>query len=204
MFGSSAIAPPSPSPDFSSLPSVPFAFRSPLTPASHLPRHWECPTASNAFRITFFARPHHLIPIESYSCKKQGRGWRAIVNFFVAQTSVCALLRQSALEMSAANDPLESTNFAVGQIISHGSPFTASAPFLPRVTSHQSKTTKSCRIRTYAKRTRNSCRIRTSKTQDLKPFRMNTYRKTGEGERVSIPRWIATYQARFRICVRGV
>src|SRR5271155_78061 len=26
------------------------------------------------FRITSFAHPHHLTPIESYSCKKQGRG----------------------------------------------------------------------------------------------------------------------------------
>jgi hypothetical protein len=121
----------------------------------------------------------------------------------VAQTSVCAPLRQSAFERSAANDPQELTNLAVGQITSHGSPFTASARFLPRVTSHQSQTTKSCRIRTYAKRTCNSCRIRTSKTQDLKPFRMNTYGKTGEGEPQS-PSCIVAYQSRFRIRVRGV
>jgi len=37
------------------------------------------------------------------------------------------------------------------------------------------------RIRTYGKRARNPLRIRTSKTQHLKPFRMNTYKKTGEG-----------------------
>src|SRR5580698_3900419 len=30
------------------------------------------------FRITFFAHPHHLTPIESYSCKKQGRGYPAL------------------------------------------------------------------------------------------------------------------------------
>ena len=36
-------------------------------------------------------------------------------------------------------------------------------------------------IRTYEKRARNSRRIRTSKTQHLKPFRMNTYKKTGRG-----------------------
>jgi hypothetical protein len=30
--------------------------------------------ATISFRIIFFAHPHHLIPIESYSCKKQGRG----------------------------------------------------------------------------------------------------------------------------------
>ncbi len=37
------------------------------------------------------------------------------------------------------------------------------------------------KIRTYEKRARNSCRIRTSKTKDLKPCRMNTYRKIGRG-----------------------
>ncbi len=31
--------------------------------------------ATIPFRITFFARPHPLTPIESYSYKKQGRGW---------------------------------------------------------------------------------------------------------------------------------
>jgi hypothetical protein len=42
-------------------------------------------------------------------------------------------------------------------------------------------------IRTSAKHTRNTSRIRTSKTQDLKPFRMNTYKKTGEGAQ-GVPR----------------
>src|SRR5277367_2309138 len=37
------------------------------------PRH--LPHAIIPFRITSFAHPHHLTPIESYSCKKQGRGW---------------------------------------------------------------------------------------------------------------------------------
>ncbi len=36
-------------------------------------------------------------------------------------------------------------------------------------------------IRTYGKSASNSCRIRTSKTQDLKPFRMNTSEKTPGG-----------------------
>jgi hypothetical protein len=31
--------------------------------------------ASIPFRIKSFVHPLHLIPIESYSCKKQGRGW---------------------------------------------------------------------------------------------------------------------------------
>jgi hypothetical protein len=38
------------------------------------------------------------------------------------------------------------------------------------------------RIRTYKKHACNSFGIRTSKTQDLKPFRMNTYKKTPRGE----------------------
>jgi hypothetical protein len=37
------------------------------------------------------------------------------------------------------------------------------------------------RIRTYEKCAPNSFRIRTCKTRHLKPFRMNTYRKIGEG-----------------------
>jgi hypothetical protein len=41
--------------------------------------------------------------------------------------------------------------------------------------------TISFRIRTSPKRACNSPRIRTSKTQDLKPFRISTYKKTGGG-----------------------
>ena len=37
-------------------------------------------------------------------------------------------------------------------------------------------------IRSSAKGVRNSCRMRSFKTQDLKPFRICSYRKTGEGE----------------------
>ena len=95
-------------------------------------------------------------------------------------------------------------NPAVLPVPNHRSPVIAPLLALPPVTNQKSRITKSFTIRTYEKRARNSRRIRTSKTQDLKPFRMNTYRKTGEGERVSIPRCIATYQARFRIRVRGV
>jgi hypothetical protein len=40
---------------------------------------------------------------------------------------------------------------------------------------------KSLRIRTYEIYVRNPFTIRTSKTQDLKPFRIRTYEKTGEG-----------------------
>jgi len=48
-------------------------------------------------------------------------------------------------------------------------------------TNYSPLSTISFTFRTYEKRARNSRRIRTSKTQHLKPFRMNTYRKTGRG-----------------------
>jgi hypothetical protein len=53
--------------------------------------------------------------------------------------------------------------------------------FMASPTSHHSLPTISFTIRTYEKRARNPRRIRTSKTQDLKPFRIRTYRKTGRG-----------------------
>jgi hypothetical protein len=93
-------------------------------------------------------------------CSKHPGWGPAIVNFLVAQISDLPVL----------------------PVTSHKSPVTASALFLPPVTNHPSQVTKPCRIHTSAKRARNSRRIRTSKTQDLKPFGMNTYRKTGEGE----------------------
>jgi len=60
-----------------------------------------------------------------------------------------------------------SQNPAVLPAPNRKSPATALVLPLPPVTSHQSQVTKSFIIRTY-------------KTQDLKLFRMNTYRKTGE------------------------
>ena len=60
---------------------------SPTFPASPIPlvadlqprpslrsRAFPSPRPAIPFRITSFAHPHHLTPIESYSCKKQGRG----------------------------------------------------------------------------------------------------------------------------------
>jgi hypothetical protein len=38
-------------------------------------RAFPSPPATILFRITSFAYPHHLTPIESHLCKKQGRGW---------------------------------------------------------------------------------------------------------------------------------
>ena len=129
---------------------------------------------------TLTSRVNHN-PFVCHSYKKYP-GWEAaIVNFFVAQTSVCALLRQSTSERSEANDPQELKNRAVRPIPSYESPLTASALFLPPVTGHQSQITNPFTIRTYEKRARNSRRIRTSKTRHLKSFRMNTYEKTPGG-----------------------
>jgi len=120
-----------------------------------------------------------LNPFVCHSYKKH-RG-AAIVSFLVARTSVCALLRQSTLGSSEAKDPQELKNLAVQSVTTLLSPVTASALFLPPVTGHQSQVTKSCRIRTSAKPAPNPFGIRTSKTQHLKPFRMNTSKKTGGG-----------------------
>src|SRR5580658_2312225 len=58
-----------PSPLHGTQPSrIVFAFNSLPATTNSLP-------ASIPFRITFFAHPHPLTLIESYSCKKQGRGW---------------------------------------------------------------------------------------------------------------------------------
>jgi len=140
----------------------------------------ENPAALSPVVATLTRHVHHnLFVCRSY--KKYP--WRvpAIVNFFVAQTSVCALSRRSASEASEAKDPQELKNLAVLPVTSQKSPVTARVLTLPPVTSHQSPITKSFTIRTSEKSARNSLRIRTYKTQDLKPFRMNTYEKTGGG-----------------------
>jgi hypothetical protein len=47
-------------------------------PLAQISSDCQCPTDAIPFRIKSFAHPHHLTPIESYSCKKQGRGWGPI------------------------------------------------------------------------------------------------------------------------------
>jgi len=110
----------------------------------------------------------HLNPFVCHSCKKHG-GWRrAIVNFFVAQTSVCAPLGRLTSASSETKHPQEFKYLVVLPVTSHQSPATSCVHPLPRVTSHQSRIT-------------NSFIIRTSKTQHLKPFRIRTYKKRGTG-----------------------
>jgi hypothetical protein len=62
------------------------------------------------------------------------------------------------------------------RITAHGSPATS----LP-ATNHQPLSINPFRIRTSRKHACNPSGMNTSKTQDLKPFRMNTYKKTGGG-----------------------
>jgi len=130
-------------------------FPATLTDGSQLT---ENPATLSPVPATLTSRVKHN-PFVCHSCKKHPGWGPAIVNFFVAQIS----------------------DLAVRQVTSHKSPVTASALFLPPVTGHQSQVTKSFTIRTYEKHARNSRRIRTSKTQDLKLFRINTYKKTGRG-----------------------
>jgi hypothetical protein len=85
-------------------------------------------------KLFVFRRFHTL-------CQKHPGWGSAIDNFFVAQTSVCALLRQSTSERSAPKDPQQLKNLAVRQITSHESPLTPLALFLPPVTNHQSPVT---------------------------------------------------------------
>src|SRR5579859_3489947 len=130
----------------------------------------ENPAALSRVVATLTRQVHHN-PFVCHSYKKHP-GWRgAIVNFFVARTSVCAPLGYNTTATSEAKQPQEFKNLAARPVTRHQSPATSSVPSLPPVTSHQSRIT-------------NSFIIRTSKTQHLKPFRMNTYKKTGGGEAV--------------------
>ena len=54
-------------------------------------------------------------------------------------------------------------------------------PFQPESSKYPAPVSISFRIRTYAKHILNPSRMNTSKTQSLKPFRINTYKKTGVG-----------------------
>jgi len=135
------------------------------------------PATLSPFAATLTGFVNHN-PFVCHSCKKHPGWGAAIVNFFVTQTSVCALLRQSTSEASEAKDPQELKNLALRPIASCESPLTAPALLLPPVTSHQSQITNPFTIRTYEKLSPNPFRIPTSKTRDLKSFRMNTYEKT--------------------------
>ena len=81
---------PDPHPHFSTLPlpsvnSVPSALEPPINNATpHTSPHYPS-AAAIPLRITFLADPYLITPIESHSCKKQGRGYLAFAapNFFL-------------------------------------------------------------------------------------------------------------------------
>ena len=127
----------------------------------------ENPAALSRAVATLTRHVHH----NPFVCRsyKEHPGWRgAIVNFFVTQTSVCALLRHLTPASSETKHPQEFKNLAVLPVTSHESPATSCVHPLPPVTSHQSRITNSFIIRTSAKRAHNL-------------FRMNTSKKTGGG-----------------------
>jgi len=63
-------------------------------------------------------------------------------------------------------------------------------------TNNSPLSTISFTIRTYEKHTHNPFGIRTSKTQHLKPFRMNTYKKTGRGAHIFQPKVFSFFSMR--------
>src|SRR5579859_2432004 len=149
----------------SSLATAPLTpFPATLTDRSQLT---ENPAALSRVVATLTRHVHHN-PFVCHSYKKHPGCRGAIVNFFVARTSVCAPLGHFTSASSEAKQPQEFKNLAVLPVTTHQSPATSSVPSLPPVTSHQSRIT-------------NSFIIRTSKTQHLKPFRIRTYEKRGMG-----------------------
>jgi len=87
-------------------------------------------------------------PFVCHSYKNHG-GWRrAIVNFFVAQTSACAPLGHLTSASSESKHPQEFKYLAVLPVTLHQSPATSWVHPLPPVTSHQSRITNSFIIRT--------------------------------------------------------
>ena len=127
-----------------------------------------------------------------HSCKKHPGCRVPIVNCFVALTSVCVPLGHLTPATFETEQPQDFKNHAVLPAPDRKSPVSALVLSLPPLASHQSRVTKSFttlrlravsarRIRTFAKCTRNFFTMNTSKTEDLKLFRMNTYKKSGGG-----------------------
>ncbi len=127
------------------LPATPFpaAHTSPLQIAEN------ANTLSPAFAT--LTDPAKYKPFVCHSYKKHPGWGPAIVTFFVAPTSVCALLRRPTSERSEAKGPRELKHLAVLPVTSRE--LLAASPLaLPLVTDHQSQITKPFRIRTYGKR----------------------------------------------------
>ena len=116
----------------------------------------ENPATLSSFAATLTSRVKHK-SIVCHSYRKHPGRWAAILTSFAAPTEfipvkpgVCALLRQLTAEKSRAKDPQELKNLAVRPTTSHESAVTASALFLPPVTSHQSPLLSGHRIFSHA------------------------------------------------------
>ena len=90
-------------------------FPATLTDGSQLT---ENPATLSPVPATLTSRVKHN-PFVCHSYRKHPGWGSAIANFFVAETSLCALLRQSISEKSEAKNPLESENLAVRPVTSH-------------------------------------------------------------------------------------
>jgi len=134
------------------------------------------PSASNRFH-----------PLPSGRChpeRSEGSAFRSSLSFFFN-------FKLSTFNASSFLDALDAASrispaFATLTKNTRGGvyrlpPKNLSSSFSRLFTRHSSPATKPFRIRTSTKRPRNSFRMCTSKTKHLKPFRMNTYKKTGEG-----------------------
>ena len=150
--------------NFPSLSPFPATLTSPLQPLENTA------TLSSAF-ATLTRRVNHN-PFVCHSYAKHP-GWGSHLSNERVRRAPGSLSDHDSRNTNHNSHPL--------LVARHSPPVPASALFPPPVTGHQSQVTKSFIIRTYEKCVRNSFRIRTSKIQHLKPFRMNTYKKIGEG-----------------------
>jgi hypothetical protein len=148
-----------PSPMFSSPANSP-TNRSPLPHSFHSNRCHPERTEGSAFRLPPLSAPSAFLasPLFSYSCALFCRN----------ESDKLFVFRQLHTLFSkhpGGGYPLQPAIFS----------------FRNLTTRYSLLSTISFTIRTYEKRARNCRRIRTSKTQDLKLFRMNTYKNTGRG-----------------------
>ena len=142
-------------------------------PASAPPRPLIRPQFSERC-LSVFSSPN----LSSFKSNPSTRNLASFVDALDAASSISPLSATLTKNTRGWGSPSSSQNLAAPN---HRSPVTAPVLSLPPVTSHRSQITKSFIIRTYAKCARNSFGMNTSKTQDLKLFRINTYKKTGGG-----------------------
>jgi hypothetical protein len=125
----------------------------------------------NSHRITSFAHPRLLTPIESYSCKKQGGGVPLTSNRGRQAFCLCATHRNSRNSIPFMRLLHNSRTSPGGQSI------LSAHPGMRRPIS-----ASSIGICSSGKHSRKPFRMRSFKTLHLKSFGMCSYKKTGGGE----------------------